>query len=216
MANERGENLKDRIRSLPSSAVRMVLLGIGLVVILLLWMRHERTETRSLVEIKAEVKEESTEEKTAEPSTEESAVPLIGVDVTGAVNMPDQVWMVPEGSRVMDVIALAGGAREDADLSKINLAAYVADGQKIRVPFVGEAEETAEEEKRDETKHLTNINLATKIELMELPGIGEAMAERIIAYREANGGFARTEEIMNVSGIGQAKWEALKDLITVD
>ena len=66
------------------------------------------------------------------------------------------------------------------------------------------------------TKHLTNINSATKIELMELPGIGEAMAERIIAYRQEHGGFASIEELMNVSGIGETKFNGLKDLITCE
>ena len=68
----------------------------------------------------------------------------------------------------------------------------------------------------EQTKHLTNINSASKIELMQLPGIGETTADRILAYREEHGGFSSVEELMNVSGIGQSKFDAIKDLISVD
>ena len=69
---------------------------------------------------------------------------------------------------------------------------------------------------KNSEKHLTNINLATKIELLSLPGIGESYAERIIAYRETNGPFATIEDIKKVKGIGEAKFAELKDRITVD
>ena len=145
---------------------------------------------------------------------------MIGIHVTGAVAWPDHVYTLPEGSRVADAIEAAGGALEEADLSRLNLAAYLKDGQRIRIPFQGEADQA--EDSMDETdpdtqtKHLTNINSATKIELMELPGIGETTAMKIIAYREEHGPFSSIEELMNVSGIGESKFAAIKELITTE
>ncbi|MCF0134926.1 MAG: ComEA family DNA-binding protein, partial [Lachnospiraceae bacterium] len=70
-------------------------------------------------------------------------------------------------------------------------------------------------EEENGSPHLTNLNTASKMELIELPGIGEAYAQRIIAYREEHGPFQSVEDIMNVSGIGEATFAKLKDLITV-
>ena len=136
--------------------------------------------------------------------------------MTGAVQNPDKVYYLPEGARVADAIEIAGGAVEGADLSQLNLAAYVKDGQRIRVPFAGESLSAEEAGTEGQTKHLTNINSATKIELIQLPGIGDTTADKIIAYREEHGGFSSIEELMNVPGIGQTKFESLKDLISVD
>lgn len=169
-------------------------------------------------------------EKTSEDGAQEKKAeepPILGVHVSGAVRDPDHVVWLAEGSRVEDAIRLAGGAREDAALYALNLAAYLRDGQQIYVPTEEEAEEMPawvllgsesipNQEGEDEGQHLTNLNLATKIELMELPGIGETYAQRIIEYREANGPFTSIEEIMNVSGIGENKFQDLKDRITVD
>ena len=151
-----------------------------------------------------------------EPVLAEESIRLLGIHVTGAVQNPDKVYYLPEGARVADAIEIAGGAVEGADLSQLNLAAYVKDGQRIRVPFAGESLPAEEAGPEGQTKHLTNINSATKIELIQLPGIGDTTADKIIAYREEHGGFSSIEELMNVPGIGQTKFESLKDLISVD
>ena len=141
----------------------------------------------------------------------------IGVHVTGAVAAPDQVYFLPEGARVADAIEAAGGASEEADLSQLNLAGYVQDGQRIYVPVMGEKIENITNTAGENPENpLTNINLATKIELLDLPGIGETYAERIIQYREENGPFETIEDIMKVKGIGESKFNDLKDKITVD
>ena len=161
---------------------------------------------------------------------------LLGVHVSGAVRNPDQVWFLPEGSRIADAIEAAGGALKTADLKRLNLAAYLADSMRIYVPFLedesdpytgmvgfvtmgGSDAEGSGSEKNTSMNlgeaDLTNINLATKIELMTLPGIGETYADRIIRYREENGPFQSIEEIMKVEGIGEKKFEQLKYYITV-
>lgn len=158
----------------------------------------EETETNEEIGIEAEdeIKEE------------------IIVHITGCVKQQGIV-ILEEGERVIDAIKKAGGETEDADLNKINLAYEVQDGEKIYVPSkTDEAEEKylAEEEK---SNSLININKATKEQLQTLNGIGESMANKIIKYRKENGDFSSIEDIKNVPGIGNAKFENIKEFITV-
>ena len=147
----------------------------------------------------------------------------IQVHVAGAVVRPG-LYDLPEGSRVMDAIEAAGGFVAEADKNGINLAARLEDAQLLDVPFVSGY--VAEEEQgfvviSEGTpsplagEELVNINTASLEELDTLPGIGPTTAQKIIDYREANGAFARIEDIVNVSGIGSATFEDIKDLITV-
>lgn len=159
---------------------------------------------------KAQQKEQGTEESKLQDQP-------VGVHVTGAVAHPDQVYYLKQGARIEDAIQKAGGALEEADLSQLNLADYVKDGQRIYVPLLGETIEKGQNtmEENQETL-LTNINLATKIELLTLPGIGETYADRIIQYREEYGAFETIEDLMKVKGIGESKFNDIKDKITVD
>ncbi len=134
----------------------------------------------------------------------------IAVYVTGAVNK-EGVFYCDKSARVNDIISEAGGVKKEADLDKINLAKKVLDGDKIVVPYkVKEDEEDIY--KKDEKK--VNLNEASKEELMEIPGVGESTAEKIIKYREKKN-FESIEDIMNVGGIGEAKFEKIKDLVYV-
>lgn len=152
-----------------------------------------------------------------EKTEDESRSRMLGVHVTGAVVEPDQILYLSEGSRVGDAVKAAGGANENADLSQLNLAGYIEDGQRIYVPVLGEKIMNPKNTDGENQENLlTNINLATKIELLDLPGIGEAYAERIIQHREENGPFEKIEDIMEVKGIGESKFNDLKDKITVE
>ena len=186
-------------------------LGLIIVFGIIYWSSKQKKTQLREIEPVSEIQESS-----VQPRITEESSGTIGVHVTGAVMYPDQVYFMPEGSRVADAINQAGGPVEGADLSLLNLAAYLKDGQRIRVPFAGESMPVGNDEIMEQTKHLTNINSASKIELMQLPGIGETTADRILAYREEHGGFSSVEELMNVSGIGQSKFDAIKDLISVD
>ena len=144
--------------------------------------------------------------------------PLV-VQVMGAVPRPG-VYEFPEGSRVRDAIDAAGGLLTEADTSAMNLAAPLEDGQQLDIPYVGGAApavtaEPAAATQAANAEDLLNINTATVDQLDALPGIGPTTAQKIIDYRTANGPFARIEDIMNVSGIGPATFDKLKDLITV-
>jgi competence protein ComEA len=144
--------------------------------------------------------------------------PLV-VHVVGAVPRPG-VYELPEGSRVRDAIQAAGGLLAQAEADAINLAALVEDGQRLDIPFEGGAPPEEFPNGPIATgapnqAELVDINAASAEELDELPGIGPTTAQKIVEYRELNGPFQRIEDIMNVSGIGPATFEELRDLITV-
>ena len=151
----------------------------------------------------------------------------IAVHITGEVKKQGLIYL-KEGSRVADAIEKAGGETKNADLSQINLAYVLQDGQKIYVPnknekisqyITGNSGNNDTEE--NNTSNLSkkdskvNINTANQSELDSLPGIGPSIAQKIIDYREENGNFKTIEELQNVKGIGDAKYEEIKDRVTV-
>jgi len=141
----------------------------------------------------------------------------IVIHVTGAVPRPG-VYALPQGARVQDAISAAGGFLADADKTGINLARVVEDGEQLDILFVEGASfviPTPGDEVVTSGTELIDINTASQAELESLPGIGPTTAVKIIEYREANGPFLNTEDIINVSGIGPGTYERIKDLITV-
>jgi competence protein ComEA len=153
-----------------------------------------------------------------EPTLTPTTAPL-RVYVTGAVINPD-VYQMEEGCIIRDAIVAAGGSTADADLSRINLAQQVCDQQQIYVPRLGEENpppviSPSTATGGTQTTGKVNINTATAEELDTLPGIGPAIAQRIIEYRQTSGPFQSIEEIKKVSGIGDKLFEQLKELITV-
>ena len=138
------------------------------------------------------------------------------VYVTGEVKKPGLVSLT-EGQRVADAVNAVGGVIETADIDRINMAAFLEDGMQIRVPerLAGTAEgpRTAAAGKNSEGQ--ININTASEKELQELPGVGPATSARIIEYRETNGPFQKIEDIKKVRGIGDTKFEKLKDQVTI-
>ncbi len=147
------------------------------------------------------------------PSATPTPRPL-RVYVSGAVHHPD-VYTLPPDSIVKDAIVAAGGATDEADLDRINLALPLADTQHVYVPRRGEENPPVQlPSKQPAAEGKVNINTADQAELETLPGIGPSLAKRIVDYRQAHGPFARIEDIMNVSGIGPALFEKMRDLIT--
>ena len=134
------------------------------------------------------------------------------VHVTGAVAGPG-VYTLPPGSRVDEAIEAAGGFMPDADESLLNRAEVLRDGQQVYVPEVGEEPRT-EVATGGEGGGPININTAPAARLEDLPGIGPALAQRIVAYREANGPFTSAEGLTAVSGIGARKLEGMIDMVT--
>jgi competence protein ComEA len=130
------------------------------------------------------------------------------------------VYELALGSIVQDALDVAGGPAPDADLDCINLALELRDQQQVHVPCQGEANPppsvSGEPSDGEGTAGApVNINTATAAELETLPGIGSTRAQQIIEHRQANGPFATIEEIQQVTGIGSAIFEGLKDMITV-
>lgn len=138
----------------------------------------------------------------------------IRVYVCGAVANPGVVEILA-GSRAEDALFAAGGFAEDADREAVNLADWVSDGQKLYFPVEGEVVEPSAQSLAGAVAGLVNINTADAAALCTLPGVGESRAADIIAYRESNGGFASSEDIMKVPGIKTAMYEKIKDKITV-
>lgn len=147
----------------------------------------------------------------------------VRVHIAGAVVRPG-VYELPEDSRVLDAVEAAGGFVAEADKTAINLAAIVEDAERLDIPFVAgfEPEEdsgfvvvTEGTPSSLAGEDLVNINTASLDELDTLPGIGPTTAQRIIDYRNDNGPFGIIEDIVNVSGIGPATFDEIKDLITV-
>ncbi|TKJ28198.1 MAG: hypothetical protein CEE40_12165 [Chloroflexi bacterium B3_Chlor] len=149
-----------------------------------------------------------------EPSaTPEPRPAEVAVYVTGAVVNPG-VYFLPEDSRVQEALQAAGGPTKEADLNRVNLARRVHDEEQIYIAEVGEENPPVPSGSSSEGG-LININTASAGELEGLPGIGPTLAQCIIDHREAHGPFATVEEIMDVRGIGEGLFEAIKDLITV-
>lgn len=163
------------------------------------------------------VQEDATAGETAADSAApENASGEVVVHVAGAVSSPG-VYTLPADSRVDDAVR-AAGATADADLSQLNLAQKLADGQKITVPAAGETPAPADNAAPSDSSQsgaLVNINTATQEELETLPSIGEVRAQAIIAYREEHGGFRTTDELMEVSGIGEKIFADISPHITV-
>lgn len=142
------------------------------------------------------------------------------VHVGGSVHRPG-LYQLADGSRVFDAVRAAGGATDDADLDSLNLASKVKDGDKILVPM--RAEPGADPPPggappaggAPAAGGLVNLNTATIEQLDSLPGIGPSTAQKIIDYRTEHGGFRSVDELMEVSGIGPAKFEELKARVTV-
>jgi competence protein ComEA len=144
--------------------------------------------------------------------TSDSAVieQYLYVHIVGEVVTPG-MYQLPLGARLVDAVFAAGGLTEFADNSSVNLARELSDGEQVFVSSVNEQSETL----GTSSGGLISINRASDKELEELPGIGPALSARIIAWREANGGFKSIEDLLKVSGIGENLLSGLKDSVTL-
>jgi competence protein ComEA len=152
---------------------------------------------------------------TVTPLPTETPGPLM-VYVTGEVMNPQTTVSLSAGSRVQDAVEAAGGATDNADLSLVNMAAILRDGDQVNVPALSEDSEATSADAPLPTASggdIININTATLEELDTLPGIGPSLAEEIIIFRETNGAFANLDDLDLVPGIGPSILEDIRDLI---
>ena len=235
------ENILNKLKNL-NNKQKVIVAIIGLIIIILgfLFLYKIFYSEEPEIIIENETKQEGgnqTEEK-IEPESKIGifeSKKTVTVHVIGEVNTPGVVTL-EEGARIIDAINAAGGKTEEADLSRINLAYVVEDGVQIYVPSITEITNIGENEKNDyiredagegiiistatqeegeEKQTKVNINTANLEKLQTLPGIGESTARKIIEYREKNGKFQTIEDIKNVTGIGDSKFNNIKELIIV-
>jgi competence protein ComEA len=157
---------------------------------------------------------------------EKIEVPSVIIHISGAVKNPG-VYQLKSTDRVVDAVKIAGGITERANPDAINLAALLKDGQKIIIPYKISNQVTVESDKNisknieevysssSSPSDQININTADDNTLQSLPGIGPVLSKRIIDYRNQNGLFEVIDDIKDVSGIGEKKFEGIKDLICV-
>jgi len=153
------------------------------------------------------------------PSKEANQPKKIFIHIAGAVQNPG-IYQLESGSRVNDILVMAGGLSAKADRDwfnkNINLAQKLADGIKLYIPFQGEKKQGQVAGKQ--ISSLTgkiNINIASALELASLPGIGPSFSQRIIAFRQTHGPFAKIEDLKKVSGVGDKLFQQIKEKITV-
>lgn len=172
-------------------------------------------------EPQAEVEPEGDEAEGQGEVSADEPQDLYFVHVDGAVACPGVYTLSGSDLRIYDAVEAAGGLLEGADTTNVNLAAPVVDGSKVHIPTQEEASlqnqlpTTGNPSSANSQNTLININSATQDQLCLLPGVGEATAANIISDREQNGPFTCIEDLMRVSGIGEKKFERVKDRICV-
>lgn len=194
----------------------VIIIGIALIGYYV-YGQENRTEENNELEENLNVEQnEIKEEKIPE---------TIKVHITGAVQK-EGIIELETNSRIADAVEKAGGLKEEADLTKINLAYLLEDGVKIHIPYQNEKESTEEiqteipqesntQNKKQEQTKKVNINTANQTELETLPGIGPSTALKIIQYRTEKGKFKTIEGVKEVSGIGDSKYNKIKDFISI-
>ena len=217
--------------------IAIILIILAIIAYYYLYLKNS-TEEISNQDLEVNNTQESNQTNETEKETEETIV----VHISGAVNI-EGIVELEAGSRIANAIEKVGGVKENADMTDINLAYPLEDGMKIHIPTKEETEANKNNENMIDESYVTsssggvsskedtnstqgssststsnekvNINTATQEELDTLPGIGPSIASKIIDYREQNGKFNSIEEIKEVSGIGDAKYEKIKDSITI-
>lgn len=205
-----------------------LVIGIGVLALGVLVFGAFQLWTAFSVPDAAFIQEETAQEESQDHAEQQSSETrsetnqsTIYVHITGEVVSPG-MYQLPGGSRVSQAIDAAGGLTEAADDRSINLARELSDGEQIIVTskqmqsdLENQGSNSTTSNDQSFTTQKVNINTATKEELMTLDGVGEATAEKIIVYRQEHGSFSSIEEIKEVSGIGDKKYEAIKESITV-
>jgi len=210
----------ERLRPIVAALGARRLLAIGAVLALValgvVWAVAGRGSTAELNLPRAQPVESAA---TVAPSTTSGSVV---VHVAGAVLRPGLVQL-PAGARVADALSAAGGARPDADLDRLNLAALCVDGARVYVPALGQpavppvdgATANGGAAASSPDAGPLDLNTATEAELDALPGIGPSTAAAIVAHRDAEGPYRSVDDLDEVRGIGPARLEQLRELVTV-
>lgn len=193
-----------------------IFIVIAVAIVFLIFMSKKETSSPLSASLSTSESLESTEMTPLEKETIEDNEQAAVVDIKGEVKRPG-IYEVEEGDRVQDIIERADGFTDNADLLQVNLAQIVQDEMVVLIPAIGqednEAANNSLEVQTDSNK--IKINTATSEELVQLPGIGPAKAEAIIAHRDNHGLFQKAEDLLEISGIGEKTLENLLEYIQV-
>lgn len=193
----------------------IVVASIFVIGVLLSIKTFANSRETKLENVEALFSEVSIEKESVSSPKIEKENSLIMVHISGEVYHPG-IYELVLGDRVVDAVNMAGGLTKQADLDKINLAKKINDEDKIYIPVIGEELPiTVEMVVNGQGSDKININVASSVELQSLPGIGEVIAGRIIEYRKTTK-FNSIEDILDVSGIGEAKFESIKEMISTN
>ena len=212
------DNAVEKVRTLIEDLLHdkkslVKVLSVAMILLMALVLRIHAANKADITVEAADADTEAAAEEYEDESYSDSQI--LFVDIGGAVVTPG-VYQVNEGTRLYQVIEMAGGITEEADTDAVNRASFVEDGQKVIIPAKGSPEAAAQAENLSTGAsdiRLININTASKEELTTLNGIGDVIAERIIEYRSSNS-FKNKEDIMSVKGIGSGTYDKIKDDIT--
>ncbi|MBT5954311.1 ComEA family DNA-binding protein [bacterium] len=139
---------------------------------------------------------------------------FVTIHIHGAVKHPG-VYKLDASSRLINLITLAGGPKKDADLSSLNLAKSLSDGQKFQIPFINKEKTNPSSFLKKPASPIVNINNAPKNKLTTLPGIGPSTAQKIIDYREKKGGFRTLKDMLKIKGIGPKSFVKIEEMISL-
>ncbi len=180
---------------------------------------ESKENNKQLVNEKQSSEELSNKDIKRDDNKIEKNIIMITIHISGEVNNPGVV-NIESDKRLSDAVDKLGGITENADLNNINLAMKIEDAKHYIIPKLGEEIKSNEvinyENQNNSDSNKININKATVEELDKLPGVGQATASKIINYRDENGDFKSIEELKNVNGIGNKKYEQIKDEITLN
>jgi len=196
------EKLKEDFQDYTYSQ-RRALIAISLVAILFATFLFTNTRGRA-------VAQESPKPALTMPAVTKTIL----IHVAGKVKRPD-VYPLLAGSRVSDAIKAAGGAQKGVDLSDINLARVLVDGEQVYVGYVAKVSSSSSKSSKTRFTGVINVNRATKAEFDSLTGIGPVLASRIINYRSANGPFLALDDLLKVSGIGSKTLERIRPRLSL-
>ena len=196
------EKLKEDFQDYTYSQ-RRALIAISLVAILFATFLFTNTRGRA-------VAQESPKPALTMPAVAKTIL----IHVAGKVKRPD-VYPLLAGSRVSDAIKAAGGAQKGVDLSDINLARVLVDGEQVYVGYVAKVSSSSSKSSKTRFTGVINVNRATKAEFDSLTGIGPVIASRIINYRSANGPFLAIDDLLKVSGIGSKTLERIRPRLSL-
>lgn len=223
MFYEKYEEIKERVLDFwEENKIQIIIFTVGVFLTFSYFHSKQNENNSQLSETSTVVSSVSIQSSSSKKENSQSKKEIF-IDIKGAINKPG-LYKVKPSQRVGNVLELAGGLKDNADISKLNLAHTLSDQMMIYIPKQGEnyqgelileAKTNNVDENNNSEGDLVDLNSATKDELQTLNGIGEKKAELIIQYREENGGFKSIDDLKNVSGIGDKTFANLSSKITI-